>query len=75
MTTIVWNGCDQYVEADEAVLRGHKFDGERLYHGAHAFEAFEAVEIDPADLPKNEDGEPVVDGVMGSESGRFYRRA
>lgn len=71
MTKIVWNGCDGYVEADEAARRGHNFDGVKLYHGAQEFTAFEAVEITPDDLPT--DGEPIVDGVMGTETGRFYR--
>ena len=75
MTKIVWNGCDGYVEADEAVSRGHDFDGEKLYHGAQEFTAFEATEINPDDLPKDEDGEPIFDRVLGSETGRFYRAA
>lgn len=73
MTKIVWNGCDGYVEADEAVQRGYDFDGEKLYKGLQEFTAFEATEIDLASLPQDEDGEPVVDGVFGSESGKFYK--
>ena len=73
MTKIVWNGCDVYVEADEAVSRGYDCDGEKLYHGAQEFTAFEAVEIKILDLPKDEDGEPIIDGVLGSETGRFYK--
>lgn len=72
-TMIVWNGCDGYVEADEAVQRGHNFDGKKLYHGAREFAAFEAVEISPEDLPKDEDGEPDCSGVFSSESGKFYK--
>lgn len=75
MTQIVWNGCDGYVEADEALRRGHDFDGYNLYHGGQKFTPFEAVEINPADLPKDEDGEPIVDGVFGTETGRFYKAA
>ena len=48
-------------------------DGEKLYHGAQEFTAFEATEIDPANLPKDEDGEPDFNGVFGSESGKFYK--
>ena len=73
MTKIVWNGCDNYVEADQAAQRGHEFDGEKLYPGAQEFTAFEATEIDPANLPKDEDGEPDFNGVFGSESGKFYK--
>ena len=72
MTKIVWNGCDGYVEAEDAVARGYDFDGEKLYHGAKEFTAFEATEVSPADLPKDEDGEPDVDGVFCSESGKVY---
>lgn len=73
MTKIVWNGCDNYVEAAQAEQRGYDFDGEKLYHGAQEFTAFDATEIDPADLPKDEDGEPDFNGVFGSESGKFYK--
>lgn len=73
MTKIVWNGCDNYVEADQAAQRGYEFDGEKLYHGTQEFTAFEATEINPADLPKDEDDEPDFNGVFGSESGKFYK--
>lgn len=73
MTKIVWNGCDEYVEADEAVQRGYDFDGEKLYNGSQKFTAFEAEAIDPANLPNGEDGEPDFNGVFGSESGKFYK--
>ncbi len=72
-TKIVWNGCDAYVEADEAVRRGYDFDGEKLYKGSVWYAAFEATEIDTASLPRDEDGGFVVDGVLGSESGKFYK--
>lgn len=72
MTKIVWNGCDNYVEADQAEQRGYDFDGEKLYHGAQEFMAFDATEIDPKDLPNDEDGEPGFNGVFGSERGKFY---
>ena len=72
-TKIVWNGCDSYVEADEAASRGHDFDGTTLYHGAHSFTAIDAIQINPDDLPKDEGGEPIMDGVLGTETGRFYR--
>ena len=73
MVKIVWNGCDGYVEADEAVRLGYDFDGERLYHGAHAFPVFEAVEVDISSVPLDDDGEPIVDGLFGGEGGKVYR--
>lgn len=73
MTKIVWNGCDNYVEVSEAEQRGYDFDGEKLYHGSHEFSAFDATEINPEELPKDEDGEPDFNGVFGSESGKFYK--
>lgn len=73
MTKIVWNGCDGYVEADEAVQRGYNFDGSNLYNGYQEFTAFEATQIDPDSLPKDEDGEPEFNGIFGSESGKFYK--
>ena len=73
MTKIVWNGCDAYVEADDAERRGYNFDGEKLYKGAEEFDAFEATEIDPNSLPKDEDGGVDFNGVIGSESGKFYK--
>ena len=73
MTKIVWNGCDGYVEADEAVGRGYDFDGATLFHGGQAFKAFEATEIKPEDLPVDDDGEVDVNGVFGTETGRYYK--
>lgn len=73
MTKIVWNGCDGYVEAADAVQRGYDFDGVKLYKGSQEFTAFEATEIDPGSLPKDEDGAPDFEGIFSSESGKFYR--
>ena len=73
MTKIVWNGCDNYIDADEAMRRGYDFDGEKLYHGAHEFEAFEVVEIDLESLSRDDDDEPIMDGIYGTETGRFFR--
>ena len=72
MTKIVWNGVDSYIEASEATRYGHNFDGSTLYHGAHSFEAFEAREVSLESLPKDDDGEPDTDGVLGTETGRYY---
>lgn len=74
-TKIVWNGSDNYVEADEAKSRGHDFDGGKLYTQRQAFAVFDAVEINPAELPCDEDGEPDMNGVLGTETGRYYRTA
>jgi len=73
MSKIVWNGCDGYVEADLAAHRGYNFYDGKLYHGSQEFTAFDATEINPADLPKDEDGELDFNGVFGCESGKFYR--
>ena len=75
MTKIVWNGCDSHIEADLAEQHGYKFDGEKLYHGAQEFTAFDATEINLEDLSKDEDGEPDLNGVLGTETGRLYRAA
>jgi hypothetical protein len=72
MTKIVWNGCDNYVEADQAAQRGYDFDGENLFHGPHQFSVFEASEIKPEDIPKNDDGELNWSGIFGTETGKFY---
>ncbi len=73
MVKIVWNGVDNYVEIDAAVSRGYDFDGHTLYRGARSYEAFDVVEVDPATLPRDEDGEVNIDGILGSESGKLYR--
>lgn len=71
---IVWNGIDGYIETENAIAFGYRFDGEKLYHGSESFQAFDVVEIMPQDLPKDEDGEPDFNGVFGCPiSGRFYR--
>jgi hypothetical protein len=73
-TKIVWNGCDGYVEADDACRRGYDFDGETLFHGGQSFAAFWAVEITLDEITVG-DGELDMSGVLGSESGKFYRAA
>lgn len=72
MTQIVWNGCDGYIEVDDAVRRGYDFDGNTLYKGSQEFTAFTVVEINVGDLPKDLNGEPDFDGVFGSEIGRAH---
>lgn len=72
MTQIVWNGCDGYIEADSAYRDGYNFDGRALYKDAHKFDAFDAIEIDVANLPKDADGEPILDGLILTESGKCY---
>ena len=73
MVKIVWNGVDNYVEIDAVVSRGYDFAGHTLYRGARSYEAFDVVEVDPATLPRDEDGEVNIDGILGSESGKLYR--
>lgn len=62
---IVWNGCDNYVESECAESRGYNFADGKLYHGAHEFSEFEAVEVFPSDGSD-------LDGVSGTETGRYY---
>ena len=73
MVKIVWNGVDNYVEIDAVVSHGYDFAGHTLYRGARSYEAFDVVEVDPATLPRDEDGEVNIDGILGSESGKLYR--
>jgi hypothetical protein len=72
VSMIVWNGCDSYVELDAAESRGHDVRGNSLFTQREEFKAFPAVEIDFDSLPMI-DGERDTDGVLGSESGKFYR--
>jgi len=72
-TKIVWNGCDNYIEVGEVEARGYEFNGEKLYHGSQEFTAFDVEEIDPETLPKDEDGNADLDGIFGTESGKFYK--
>lgn len=71
-TLIVWNGCDSYIELADAAARGYNVIGNKLHTPRESFTAFQAVEIDFEALPVI-DGEPDVDGVLGSMSGKFYR--
>lgn len=73
MTKIVWNGCDSYIEADQAIAHGYNFDGEKLYTQRGSFAAFDATEIDPNSLPIDEDGERDFSGIFGTEAGRYYK--
>ena len=74
---LVWNGCDGYVEVDEAVRRGYDIvrrpDGTAaLYTQREGFASFGAVEISAKDVPIV-DGELDYDGIFMTESGRVYR--
>lgn len=69
---LVWNGCDGFIELDRAQQRGYDVVGDMLYTQRDGFQAFEAQEIDPETLPTI-DGEIDTDGVLVSESGRYYR--
>lgn len=87
-TQLVWNGCDADVVADERNSevpewpvqdeggRWHReqFKGQRVvFNGAHAHFGFLAVEIDKADVQKDEDGEMILDGLTMTEDGRVWR--
>lgn len=77
-TQIVWNGCDSYIEVESLDRSGLDFsfvNGKAIvFHGSQSFEAFDAIEISVDSLPKDDDGEPDFDGVLGSEtSGKFYK--
>lgn len=63
-TKIVWNGCDSYIESTESVFTMHD-----------EFKPFDAIEINIDNLPKLEDGEIDFDGVLGAESGKYYKAA
>lgn len=69
---IVWNGCDSYVETDNAESRGHDFDGEYLYHGANKFHPFHVIEIDITILPADSDGDIDLSGIYATETGHYY---
>lgn len=75
MNILVKNGRDGYVEADEAMRCGYDFDGYNLYYGGVRYTPFEVIELDPKDLPTDEAGEPILEGVLCSETGRFYKKA
>jgi len=70
---IVWNGCNGFIEAEEARNRGYIFDGQKLNRGGKEYEAFEAKEINPKELPVDRGGNLVLFGVLLTETGRYYR--
>ena len=72
---LVWNGCDAFIESRLAQRYGHDFEAGQLFSGAHAYSEFDAVEIDVSLLPLDDDGEPDMNGVLASESGKLYRAA
>lgn len=60
-TSIVWNGCDNYIISNESVFTQRE-----------EFKPFEAIEIDINELPIV-DGEPDLNGVFGTECGKYFR--
>ena len=59
---IVWNGCDIYIESSESVFTRRE-----------EFKPFEVVGIPLSEIKIDEDGEYEMDGIFGTESGKFYR--
>lgn len=59
---IAWNGCDSYVETTESIFTTHE-----------EFKPFEVIEVKLDELPKDEDGEPDLNGILGATNGKFYR--
>jgi len=87
-TQLVWNGCDMDVVADERNSeipawpvqdeggRWHyeQFKGQRVvFSGAHVHFGFLAVEVDKAEVPTDEDGEMILDGLTMTNDGRVFR--
>jgi len=64
ITMIVWNGCDSYIES-----------GESVFTEREEFAPFEVVEIPLSAIKIGEDGDYEMDGIFGTESGKFYRVA
>ena len=63
-TKIVWNGCDNYIISDESV-----------FTKTEEFKPFDVVEVDIDTLPVDEDGEKDIDGILGTECGRYFKIA
>lgn len=72
-TKLLWNGCDGYVELNDAKLRGYSVVGDFLYHGAQEFRAFEVQEISIDSLHFDKVGDASFVGVFISETGKFYK--
>lgn len=73
-TLIVWNGCDSYIEWDDA-LRSADYeirDG-KLITRRESFTPIEVERIDFKDLPVYEDGEKNFEGLYLTENGKIYK--
>ena len=73
---IVWNGCDAYIEFDDAKRDPDyrdKIKGESLFTQTEEHHAFEVVEIDSSTVPVDGDGEMICDGIFLTAAGKFYR--
>lgn len=77
-TKIIWNGCDGYIEFDDAKRDPDyrdKIKGNALYTQSEEYEAFSVVEIDESTIPVDEDGELICDGIFVTAAGKFYKAA
>ena len=61
-TQIVWNGCDGYAVSNDSVFTQRD-----------EFKPFEVIRVDVDDLPKDADGEPILDQVYFTEDGKAYK--
>jgi hypothetical protein len=61
-TKIVWNGCDGDIKSAES-----------FWTSKEEFKPFDVIEINIDNLPKDEDGEAILDGVFLCESGKAYK--
>lgn len=74
MTKIVWNGCDGYMSADDALRHGYKFDGDKLYTARGEFSSFDAELLTPEEENRlMNSGDLLPRDIFLTETGRFYR--
>jgi hypothetical protein len=73
--TIVWNGCDGYLTVEDAKRQGYDFDDRgNLCHGAHAHAPFPVIRVMPNQIPRNEEGEMVDEGLYFTQDYSAWRR-
>lgn len=87
-TQLVWNGCDSDVVADERNSeapewpvqdqggRWHheQFKGQRVVFTQRSVHfGFLATEVNKAEVPTDEDGEMILDGLTMTDDGRVWR--
>ena len=61
ITSIVWNGCDGYVESTESVFTPRE-----------EFKPFEVIEVDENTIEFDEDGDMILDGIFAIAGGKGY---